>query len=215
MSNDRTLGRRHFLSLNGSVLFAFTASYASAQTNEKPENTTSASTITTANHHGEQSGHGSETDGHGHNGALDGPSNHADVKMTTMNNGSHFEPHIVWVNKGGTVTWHLESGSHSTTAYHSSNNKPQRMPDGAAGWDSGILSKSGETFKQTFKTAGIYDYFCIPHETTGMLGSVIVGNPPTNRQAGLKPPQKNLPSKAQLKIKSLNEKASKALGDGH
>lgn len=215
MSNDRTIGRRYLLSLTGSVLFASTAGCIGAQSDDKPEKTTSASTTTTADNHGEQSGHESATDGHGHNGALDGPSDHAEVKMATTNNGSHFEPHIVWVNKGGTVTWHLESGSHSTTAYHSSNNKPQRVPDDTSGWNSGILSKSGGTFKQTFETAGVYDYFCIPHETTGMLGSVIVGNPSTSGQPGLKPPQKNLPSKAQQRITLLNKKASKALGERH
>lgn len=215
MSNNRTISRRHTLSLTGSVLFVSTAGCIGAQNSDKPNETTDTITSTTTSGHGNQSGHGSETDSHGHDSALNGPSNHAEVKMTTTSNGSHFEPHVVWVKRGGTVTWHLESGTHSTTAYHSSNNKPQRVPDETSGWDSGTLSKNGATFEQKFETEGVCDYFCIPHESTGMLGSVIVGKPSTNGQPGLKPPQKKLPSKAQQKIKSLNKKVSKVLKDGH
>ena len=31
----------------------------------------------------------------------------------------------------------------------------------------------GETFEHTFDTAGTYEYFCIPHETS-MKGEVVV-----------------------------------------
>jgi hypothetical protein len=42
-------------------------------------------------------------------------------------------------------------------------------------WDSGMIEGgSGGTFSFTFEEPGTYDYFCIPHESLGMIGSVTV-----------------------------------------
>ena len=42
-------------------------------------------------------------------------------------------------------------------------------------WDSGMIEGgSGGTFSFTFEEPGTYDYFCIPHESMGMIGSVTV-----------------------------------------
>lgn len=35
----------------------------------------------------------------------------------------------------------------------------------------------GESFEITLPLPGVYDYFCAPHEATGMVGRVIVGRP--------------------------------------
>lgn len=146
-----------------------------------------------------------------HGSSLDEPSTSATVSMETNDNGSHFTPHVVWVEQGGTVTWELASGSHTTTAYAKKNDTPQRIPEKANGWDSGTLSEQGKTFKHTFETVGVYDYFCVPHEAAGMLGTVIVGNPDLESQLGLKPPQNSLPSEAKQKIKSLNQTVTETL----
>lgn len=135
----------------------------------------------------------------------------AEVKMVTNDDRTHFEPHAVRVKSGGTVKWTLESGSHSTTAYHSENDKPSRLPEGAAPWDSGVLNEQGKSFSHTFDTEGVYDYFCTPHEATGMIGTVVVGSPSTDGQPGLQPPQDGLPSGAREKITNLNEKVSNQL----
>jgi hypothetical protein len=74
-----------------------------------------------------------------------------------------FDPANITVEPGTTVTW-VQSGSnpHTTTSY-----------DGL--WDSGIIGGgSGGTFSFTFDEPGTYDYFCIPHESLGMIGSVTV-----------------------------------------
>lgn len=167
---------------------------------------------------GDDSGNG----GH-HDAAIEGPNPSATVSMATTDEGSHFEPHVVWVEQGGTVTWELESGSHTATAYHEAVDRPRRIPDGANGWDSGTLSEAGATFDHTFETDGVYDYFCAPHEGSGMIGSVIVGEPEAAGQPGLEPPQEDLPDEAAAKIESLNERIKSALsggqdddhGDGH
>lgn len=168
---------------------------------------------------GEGSSHGDESGGghrsHGTNEMPSGPSPRADVTMLSGDGGQHFEPHVVWVEKGGTVTWTLESGTHSTTAYHPQNDKPQRVPDGASAWDSGVLTEQGATFEHTFETKGVYDYFCIPHESMGMIGSVIVGTPDPHDQPALQPPQNDLPGEAPAKIEELNGMVESMLGDTH
>jgi len=84
-----------------------------------------------------------------------------------------FSPAVVWAEPGGTVTFEDVSGSHSATAYHPNNDKPNRVPTGAASFDSGVMS-AGETFEHTFEEPGVYDYFCSPHEGLGMVGIVVV-----------------------------------------
>lgn len=152
-----------------------------------------------------------ETDSHGHGGELDSPSADAEVEMVTEGDEHHFEPHAVWVEQGGTVTWTLASGSHSATAYHSDNDRPDRVPEGTEAWDSGVLSEQGATFEYTFDQEGVYDYFCIPHETIPMVGTVLVGNPDPENQPGLAPPQDDLPEEAQTAIEELNQQVSDAL----
>jgi plastocyanin len=135
--------------------------------------------------------------------------------MITEDGGYHFEPHVVRVNVGGTVTWHNESGSHSTTAYHSDNDQPQLVPDGAAAWDSGIVSEQGATFEHTFETEGVYHYYCTPHESLGMIGSVIVGEPDPHEQVALEDPPADKPERVREKLEELNGMVSTALGDDH
>lgn len=164
----------------------------------------------------DQNGNTTESTGDGHTDAhgssLDSPSASATVSMETNDDSSHFEPHVVWVEQGGTVTWEVGSGSHTTTAYAEGNDVPQRIPDSANAWDSGTLSEQGKTFEHTFETVGVYDYFCVPHEATGMLGTVIVGDSDLEGQPGLQPPQDSLPSAAKQKIESLNQSVTEALG---
>ncbi|WP_256687440.1 cupredoxin domain-containing protein [Halococcus qingdaonensis] len=92
-----------------------------------------------------------------------------------------FEPRVgepvVWYNTG--------SRTHTVTAYQS------RIPDAATFFASGGFDgegaareawntgggggiASGETYKHTFEVAGTYNYFCIPHEPTGMVGKFTV-----------------------------------------
>jgi plastocyanin len=89
-----------------------------------------------------------------------------------------FDPIGLLIAPGQTVRWVLESGVHSTTAYHPSNfNQSLRIPDAATPWDSGVLVEPGETLDVTLTVPGVYDYYCLPHETVGMVGRIIVGEP--------------------------------------
>ncbi|SFG95867.1 Plastocyanin [Halopelagius inordinatus] len=162
---------------------------------------------------GTETGHSDDEDDHDE--AVGAPSDTAEVRMITEDGGYHFEPHVVRVNVGGTVTWHNESGSHSTTAYHPDNDQPQLVPDGAAAWDSGILSEQGATFEHTFETEGVYHYYCTPHESLGMIGSVIVGEPDPHEQVALEDPPADKPERVREKLEELNGMVSTALGDDH
>lgn len=86
-----------------------------------------------------------------------------DQEVTVRMEDNFFDPANMTVEPGTTVTW-VQSGNnpHTTTSY-----------DGL--WDSGLIEGgSGGTFSFTFEEPGTYDYFCIPHEQLGMIGSVTV-----------------------------------------
>jgi plastocyanin len=86
--------------------------------------------------------------------------------------GLHVQPGQVirWVNKDA-------GNSHTSTAYHPTfGNHSLRIPPGAEPWNSEYLLPD-ETFEIALTIAGVYDYFCIPHEHAGMVGRIIVGHP--------------------------------------
>jgi plastocyanin len=155
-----------------------------------------------------------DDDGHGHTETA-GPTEHAEVSMLTSNDGFHFEAHVTRVHEGGTVTFVNESGSHSATAYHPGNDQPQLVPEDSDAWDSGLLTEEGATFEHTFETPGVYHYYCAPHETMGMIGSIIVGEPDAHDQPALEDPPAEKPASVREKIATLNEMCNDALGHEH
>jgi plastocyanin len=158
-----------------------------------------------------------ETDAHGHNhdeGTPDAPMHAPEVAMRTTDDGQHFAPHMAWVEVGGTVTWHVESGTHDTVAYHADNDKPGRIPEDATPWASDLLAQ-GESFEHTFEEPGVYDYFCTPHESVGMVGTVIVGEPDAHEQPALAEPQASLPEGARGELADLGRMVDQALGHTH
>lgn len=172
----------------------------------------------TDHHGGEDEHHQVETDEHGHNhdeGTPDGPSQTAEVGLSTEGQQHHFKPHVAWVEPGGTVTWQLESGSHDVVAYHPDNDRPLRIPKATDPWSTELLSEEGATVERTFETEGVYDYFCTPHESLGMVGTVIVGNPDAHEQPALEEPQSSLPKGARNELTDLADKVNEALGHTH
>lgn len=166
----------------------------------------------TENHHShEDGGHEESTEtheagDHHHSGLPEEPMDHVEVAMITSEDGTgfHFDPHVAWVTPGGTVTWTIESGDHSTTAYHPENDRPLRVPEQATAWDSDLLTAPGATFVQPVEIEGVYDYYCTPHESMGMIGSLIVGRPHREGQPGLTEPQMDLPDRARHTIEQRN-----------
>ncbi|KAB1193045.1 hypothetical protein GJR96_06145 [Haloferax sp. MBLA0076] len=152
-------------------------------------------------------------DHHHEGGTIGDPAEHATVTMVTEDGEYHFHPHVVHVEEGGTVTFELESGTHTATAYHPDNDAPRRVPEGTDAWDSGMLSEGGATYEVTFDTAGVYDYYCVPHEALGMIGSVVVGDAPLDGP-GMSAPSDEIPEDAHGKITELNEMVEHGVGSG-
>ncbi len=107
------------------------------------------------------------------------------VLMNSVGGRFVFQPAALRVQPGDTVLWWNLGDNHSTTAYAPPNTRaggvsvPQRIPEGAQSWDSGILGiqERGITFSYTFELPGTYDYYCFPHEFLGMVGRIVAGAP--------------------------------------
>ena len=106
-----------------------------------------------------------------------------DGATVRIESGQSFEPEVLTVSVNESVTFVSETAdAHTVTAYEG------RLPDGASffasgGFESedearddlaGGLLSSGESFEATFDTVGTYQYFCIPHESSGMSGRIVV-----------------------------------------
>ncbi|WP_212751874.1 plastocyanin/azurin family copper-binding protein [Roseovarius arcticus] len=90
-----------------------------------------------------------------------------------------FDPYGVLIQPGQTVRWtNKDKGNaHTATAYALENyDHPRRMPEGAKPFDSDYLLPD-ESFEVTLDVPGLYDYFCLPHELSGMVGRIVVAAP--------------------------------------
>lgn len=164
----------------------------------------------------DHAGHGESE--HGHD-TVSEPKQTREVVVNTARgentNEFHFNPHVTWVTVGGTVTWRLESGTHTATAYHQGNNQPRLVPEGTDAWDSGTLSEEGQTYEHTFDTEGVYHYLCKPHEQFGMIATVIVGEPHPDDQVALGTMPADKPEEVHQKLQELNGMVKEVLGDDH
>ena len=83
---------------------------------------------------------------------------------------TNFRPEVIFIKPGDTVHWVNMTG-HMTASF------PGMIPKGAKPWQSTL----GQDFEKKFTVPGVYIYRCIPHESMGMTGSIIVGKlPPKN-----------------------------------
>jgi len=101
----------------------------------------------------------------------------------TMPDNHTFEPKTATIEAGETVRWTNESDiQHTVTAYEN------EIPDEATyfasgGFESeraarnriseGLIAPS-EEYEHTFDHPGTYGYYCIPHESSGMVGTIRV-----------------------------------------
>jgi len=86
-----------------------------------------------------------------------------------------FVPATVCLKVGGTITWKNTGTVLHTVTDESSlaaSAADAAVPSGATGWNHSLPPGSSWTLK--FTVAGLYKYFCIPHETLGMLGKITV-----------------------------------------
>lgn len=118
-----------------------------------------------------------------------------------------FEPAVVHLVEGGAVEWVVEDASHDVVAAHPDTHRNQRrIPADAEPWESGLLREGGDAFDHTFEIDGVYDYVCTVHESTGMVGSVVVGWPEEfDEEPGLDTPADEYPPEARDAIERHTE----------
>jgi plastocyanin len=100
----------------------------------------------------------------------------ADRNVIAMKNDNKYTPETLEVARGTTVTWdNVSAVQHTVTVDASKANDPSHvaLPPGVAPFDSGFIDP-GKKWSHTFDTPGTYKYFCIPHESVGMIGTLIV-----------------------------------------
>jgi plastocyanin len=116
--------------------------------------------------------------------ALGACSSGTDVKGDVlMESDQTFAPAELTVSAGDAVVFaNTSKETHTVTAYSDT------LPEGGRYFASGgatseseardSLSEGlidpGDTFEVTFTEPGTYAYFCIPHETSGMKGTIVV-----------------------------------------
>ncbi|ELZ84862.1 halocyanin precursor-like protein [Haloferax elongans ATCC BAA-1513] len=86
-----------------------------------------------------------------------------DVGVEANGGAFGFGPAAVRVSKGTTVTWTWNGKGGTHNVVHT---------DGE--FESELVGDEGHTFEYTFESAGVYKYSCVPHETLGMKGAVVV-----------------------------------------
>ena len=94
-----------------------------------------------------------------------------------------FDPETITITPGGTVTWMNTSDvDHTVTAYEDG------IPDAATYFASGGFESErsprdrvnkgriapDNEYEQAFEQPGTYQYYCIPHESSRMIGTVRV-----------------------------------------
>jgi plastocyanin len=106
----------------------------------------------------------------------------ADADVIAGPNGrSVFDPAVLTVAAGDTVTWGFASAGHNVCC-HPEDSEEAGLPPEAQGFASygpdespqGSLVPRGETYQHTFDVPGRYDYVCVPHVTQEMVGTIRV-----------------------------------------
>ncbi|MBA83692.1 MAG: pseudoazurin [Rhodobacteraceae bacterium] len=87
-----------------------------------------------------------------------------------------FEPALLHVNIGDTVTFLATDPSHNSAS------KRGMIPEGATPWNGAI----DEELTVEFAVPGIYGHICVPHYEWGMVGLIVVGNNLHNLEAAKK-----------------------------
>jgi plastocyanin len=95
------------------------------------------------------------------------------VKMTGQNT---FDPAIVTVPIGSSVTWLDDATTPKSVTCDpafAATKGDIVLPAGASPFDSGMIAP-GQIWTHSFTTPGTYKYACVPNEAAGMRGTVVV-----------------------------------------
>lgn len=179
--SETRVSRRGFVrTLAGATTATTVAGAASAQ--ETPDGTPTGTPDGTAA--GTPTGNGTATG----DGTAAGTPAGGQTHTVEMTDDLVYDPESITIAPGDTIEWvNVGSIGHTVTAYG------DQIPEGAdyfasGGFDSQDAATSayapgdpdagfipgGGSYQHTFSTTGDYEYYCIPHETAGMVGTVTV-----------------------------------------
>jgi plastocyanin len=85
-----------------------------------------------------------------------------------------FMPSTVTIHVGDIVKWTWDTGGHTVTSGSSCTADNVFCSPSNTNCSSGATSNAGATYSHTFTGTGTFPYFCIPHCSFGMTGSVVV-----------------------------------------
>lgn len=110
---------------------------------------------------------GTGLDGGGNGGGGNGGDFDGTIELTSD---LTFDPANVTINVGDTITWeNVSSFGHTITpGTGPADDSPHSE------WERQEMTSQGETFEHTFNTAGTFEYYCEPHFSNGMTGTIIV-----------------------------------------
>jgi plastocyanin len=98
-----------------------------------------------------------------------------EVAMVSTQGGAsgEFQPKTINVKKGDVIRWTMGDG---VVMHNVSFSQADSNPSGfTAPSDSPFLTQQGQTFELKIDMApGTYNYVCVPHEMTGMVGTITV-----------------------------------------
>lgn len=102
--------------------------------------------------------------------------------LRSLGGSFRFDPAGLLIGAGDEVHWLNMGDFHTVTSFHPDYANllptavPLRMPREAAPFHSGMLGlTAGTQFTHRFEIEGVYDYFCQPHYSFGMVGRIVVG----------------------------------------
>jgi plastocyanin len=82
-----------------------------------------------------------------------------------------FQPVDITIVAGDTVRWTLTGVvPHTSTCDGTSGTT---MPSGATGWDSGVMTTTGDVYQKSITVPGSYTYYCVVHGSS-MSGTILV-----------------------------------------
>ena len=87
--------------------------------------------------------------------------------------GFNYDPVGLRVEPGDIVLYSAESPDHLVAAYHEGHGRQNRVPD-EVGPISSPMPPVGGYWLYQFETEGVYDFYCSPHQTFGMVHRVVV-----------------------------------------
>ncbi|MBI3961940.1 MAG: hypothetical protein HY335_04230 [Deinococcus sp.] len=97
-----------------------------------------------------------------------------EIEMVFADGQFKFVPRGLLIQPGDKVVFETISGPpHNAVVF------PDRIPEGGQQFmqSSQLLLNPGDKFEVTITTPGTYDYYCLPHQALGMIGTIVVGTP--------------------------------------